>query len=113
MLANLAVDQKIRLSYNKIYSKQQEPDMRLDPWITFNLPSDVRQLVEAFGSPETEVSFLKDIPIGALDQVRPALRVIERLSGKKTRVIYRGHRRDLGRSWCLRQDARRFAVYFR
>ena len=87
--------------------------MRLDPWITFNLPPDVRQLVGAFGSPQAEASFLKDIPIGALDQVRPALRVIERLSGKKTRVIYRGHRRDYGRSWCRAADARRFAVYFR
>ena len=57
--------------------------MRLDPWVLSNLPTDVQQLVRTFGSPESEVSFLKDIPIGALDQVRPTLRLIERLSGKK------------------------------
>ena len=87
--------------------------MKLDQWTLFNLPADVRQLVEAFGSPESESSFLKDIPIGALEQARPAIRLIGRLTGKKTHVKFRGPRHDWTRGTCLKKDARGFAVYFR
>ncbi len=87
--------------------------MRLDNWVLFNLPADVRQLVDAFGSPEEESSFLKDIPIGAYEQVKPAIRVISQLAGRKTHVKFRGPRHDWFRCTCLKKDARRFAVYFR
>lgn len=87
--------------------------MKLDHWTYFNLPAEARQMVDAFASPDHEASLVKNIPIGALPQARPIMRLIQRLSGRTLRVIYRGPRRDLGRSWCLRQDARRFAIYFR
>jgi len=88
--------------------------MRLDPWTVFNLPADVRQLVQAFGSPDSESSFLKDIPIGALEQARPAIRLIGQLAGKKTYIMFRGRKnRYHGQATVWRQDANRFAVYFR
>lgn len=87
--------------------------MKLDHWTLFNLPADARQMIDAFASPDQESSVVKDIPIGALDQARPVIKMIEHLTNRKTRIIYRGPRRDACRSWCRREDARRFAVYFR
>ena len=87
--------------------------MKLDHWTYFNLPTEARQMVDAFASPDYEASLVKNIPIGALPQARPLMRMIQRLSGRTLRVIYRGPRRDHGRSWCRAGDARRFAIYFR
>ena len=87
--------------------------MKLDHFSEFMMPAEVRAFVEQYRSPDSEVSIAKDIPMDQLDRARRMMRIIENLSGRRMRVIYRGPRRDLGRSWCLRQDARRFAVYFR
>jgi hypothetical protein len=87
--------------------------MKLDAWTLFNLPAEARQMICAFASPDHESSFVKDIPIGALPQARAVLKLVQRLSGRRTRVIYRGPRHDHLRSWCLARDARTFAVYFR
>jgi len=87
--------------------------MKLDSWTYFNLPAEARQMIDAFASPDHETSVVKDIPIGALPQARQAMRLIQQLSGRTLRVIYRGPRRDYGHSWCLARDARRFAIYFR
>lgn len=87
--------------------------MKLDSWTYFNLPAETRQMIDAFASPDTEASVVKDIPIGALPQARPVMRIIEQLTGRRMRVIYRGPRYDHGRSWCCKADALRFAIYFR
>ena len=87
--------------------------MKLDHWCYFNLPSHARQMIDAFASPDTEASVVKDIPIGALPQAKPVMRMIEKLTGRRMRVIYRGPRYDHGRSWCRKADALRFAIYFR
>jgi hypothetical protein len=92
---------------------EEELDMKLDAWTLFNLPAEARQMIEAFASPDHESSFVKNIPIGALPQAQKVLKLVRQLSGRPTRVIYRGPRRDYGRSWCVRQDAQRFSAYFR
>jgi hypothetical protein len=87
--------------------------MKLDRFADFMLPREVREFLTQYPSPDSEVSIAKDIPMDQLDRARRMMRIIETLTGRKMRVIYRGPRRDHGRSWCLRQDARRFAIYFR
>ena len=72
-----------------------------------------RQLFRAYGSPDSEASLLKDIPIQCLDLVRPVQRRIEQLSGRRCRVIYRGPRPDRHQATARRADAVRFALYFR
>ena len=87
--------------------------MKLDRFADFMLPAEVRAFLERYLSPDSEASVAKDIPMDQLDRARTAMRVIESLTGQRMRVIYRGPRYDLGRSWVLRQHARRFAIYFR
>lgn len=87
--------------------------MKLDSWTYFNLPKEARQMIDAFASPDHESSIAKDIPIGALEQARNMLQPIAKLSGRRLHIRYRGPRHDWSRSVCLRQDAMRFAVYFR
>ena len=72
------------------------------------------QLFQSFGSPDHETSILKDVPVQCLDLVKPVMRQIEELTGRRLRVIYRGPRaRHHGQSTTWKQDAERFAVYFR
>jgi hypothetical protein len=88
--------------------------MKLDRWTNFNLSREDQQFFTAFASPDYESSIVKDIPIGALDQARAAIRRLEQLSGRKTYVMYRGRKnryRGQGTTW--KQDADRFTVYFR
>lgn len=88
--------------------------MLLDRWTRFNLPLPDQQLFDAFASPHDEASIIKDIPISALDAVKQILRRVETISGRKTRIIYRGPRgRFYGQATTWRQDANRFAVYWR
>ena len=87
--------------------------MELDRWTLFNLPESDRQLLEQYGVPQGEVAVLKGLPIQVLDLVRPTMRRIAGITGKKMRVIYRGPRYDLTRGWCRKEDARGFSVYFR
>lgn len=87
--------------------------MKLDNWTLFNLTESDRQLLAAYGAPDSEASFLKNVPIQCLDLVRPTIRRIENLSGRRCRVIYRGPRRTRHQSCTLRADANRFALYFR
>jgi len=87
--------------------------MKLDRFADFMVPREVREFLTQYPSPDSEVSIAKDIPMDQLDRARHMMRIIETLTGRRMRVIYRGPRRDHGRSWCLRQDARRFAIYFR
>jgi hypothetical protein len=87
--------------------------MKLDRWTLFNITECDRQLIDHYGAPDDESAILKGLPIQVLEQVRPTIRRIAELTGKKLRVIYRGPRYDLCRSWCRRADARAFSVYWR
>lgn len=88
--------------------------MKLDRWTHFNLGRSDQQLFESFASPAGERSLIKDVPIQCLDQVKQAIRRAEALSDRKMRVIYRGSRnRFYGQATTWRQDADRFAVYWR
>lgn len=88
--------------------------MKIDAWTMFNLSLEDQQLFRAFASPADEHSILKDIPINALDQVRPVLRKVKQLTGRRTYIMFRGPKnRYRGQSTTWKQDANRFAVYFR
>lgn len=88
--------------------------MQLDRWTMFNLSHEDRQLFVAFASPDSEQSLIKDVPIGALEQVQTVLRRVRALSGRRTYVMFRGRKnRYHGQATTWRQDANRFAVYFR
>lgn len=87
--------------------------MKLDRFADFMLPANVRMFLERYPSPDSEASVAKDIPVDQLQHARSVMRVISNLTGRKMRVIYRGPRRDYGRSWCLASDGRKFALYFR
>lgn len=88
--------------------------MELDRWTMFCLPLEDQQLFKAFASPKGEQSIIKDVPIGALEQVRQALSRLRTITGRKTHVMYRGSRRRYrGQSTVWRMDAERFSVYFR
>jgi len=88
--------------------------MKLDRWTQFNLSREDQQFFDAFASPDSESSIVKDVPMGALDQARAVIRRMERLTGRKTYVMYRGRKNryhDQATTW--KQDADRFSVYFR
>ncbi len=88
--------------------------MKIDQFTYFMLTDEDRQLFAAYGGPKDEVSLLKDVPIQCLDLVKPTIRRLENLSGKKCRVIYRGPRPDGHyQSMTRRANAVRFALYFR
>ena len=88
--------------------------MKLDRWIHFNLSREDQQFFDAFASPDSEASIVKNVPVGALDQARTAIRRMERLSGRRTYVMYRGRKnRYHGQSTTWKQDANRFSVYWR
>lgn len=87
--------------------------MKLDNWTLFNLTNEDRQLIEHYSAPDSESAILKGLPIQVLDQVKPTMRRIAGLTGRKVRVVYRGPRYDLCRSACRKIHARGFSVYFR
>ena len=88
--------------------------MKLDNWTVFCLPLADQHLFRAFASPDAEASIIKDVPIGALEQVQTVLRRVRALTGRKTYVMFRGRKnRYHGQATTWRQDANRFAVYFR
>jgi hypothetical protein len=88
--------------------------MKLDRWTHFNLSREDQQFFEAFASPDHEASIVKDVPISALPEVQAVLRKVRALSGKKTYVMFRGPKnRYYQQSTTWKQDANRFAVYFR
>ena len=87
--------------------------MRLDSWTYFNLPNEARQMIDAFASPDHERSIVKNIPIGAVDQARAVMLVIQGLTGHRMRMIYRGPRPRSQRCWCPRDSAQSLALYFR
>lgn len=88
--------------------------MKLDRWTHFNLSKEDQQFFEAFASPPGESSIVKNVPIGALEQVRPILSRLRALSGVKTYIMFRGRKnRYHGQATTWKQDANCFAVYFR
>lgn len=87
--------------------------MKLDRFTDFMLPSEARRFLDRYRSPELESSICKNIPIDQLEQGRELIRLISSLTGRHLRVIFRGPRRDPLRGWCRREDARKFAIYFR
>ena len=88
--------------------------MKLDRWTHFNLSREDQQFFDVFASPDYEHSIVKDVPVGALDQARAAIRRLERLTGRQTYIMYRGRKnRYRGQSTVWKQDANRFSVYFR
>ena len=88
--------------------------MKLDRWTEFCLSTEDQQLFRAFASPDNEQSIIKDVPVNTLDQVRRVLYRLRRLTGRQTRIIYRGPRSRYPDQACTwKRDADRFAVYFR
>lgn len=88
--------------------------MKLDSWTLFNLSREDQQFFNSFASPAQETSIVKDVPISALEQVRPILARVRALSGRKTYIMFRGPKsRYYQQSTTWKQDANRFAVYFR
>jgi len=88
--------------------------MKLDRWTHFNLSSEDQQFFTSFASPDGESSIVKDVPISVLEQVRPVLARVRALSGRRTYIMFRGPKnRYYGQSTTWKQDANRFAVYFR
>ena len=87
--------------------------MKLDPFILFMLTNEDRQLLSSYAAPDAETAILKGLPIQVLDLVRPTMRRIAALTGKRVRVMYRGPRYDSTGSSCRRADAHGFSVYFR
>lgn len=90
------------------------PDLKIDRWTYFMLTHEDRQLFDHYAGPCNETSILKDLPIQVLDLAKRTMRRVELLTGRKLRVIYRGPRRRYCHQSCTwKQDAERFAVYFR
>lgn len=87
--------------------------MKLDRFVDFMLPAEVRAFLDQYPSPDSEASIAKDVPLQQLDRARWVMQVIASLTGQRLRVIFRGPRRDPMRCWCRREDAQRFAIYFR
>jgi hypothetical protein len=88
--------------------------MKLDRWTHFNLSREDQQFFTSFASPVGESSIVKDVPISALEQVQAIMRRVRALSGRRTYVMFRGPKnRYYGQSTTWKQDANRFAVYFR
>lgn len=87
--------------------------MNLDRFTYFMLTDEDRQLLTAYAAPDKESAIIKGLPIQVLDQVRPTMRRIADLTGRRVRVMYRGPRYDASRSACRKADARGFSVYFR
>ena len=88
--------------------------MKLDNWTRFNLSLADQQFFQAFASPEDQTSLVKDVPIGVLEQVRPILRRAQALAGRKMYIMFRGPKRRYASQACTwKQDADRFAVYWR
>lgn len=88
--------------------------MKLDNWTRFNLSREDQQFFTVFASPADQTSIVKDVPIGALDQVRLVLRRLKALTGRRTYIMFRGSKkRYSGQSTVWKQDANRFAVYWR
>lgn len=88
--------------------------MKLDNWTMFNLSPEDQQFFRSFASPGDETSIVKDVPMTVYDQVRPVLARVRALSGRQTYVMFRGPKnRYWQQSTTWKQDANRFAVYFR
>ena len=88
--------------------------MKLDKWTEFCLSPEDQQLFRAFASPDHEASIIKDVPINAIEQVRPVLKRLRRLTGRRTHIMYRGPKnRYRSQSCTWREDANRFSVYWR
>mgnify|MGYP001476387932 CR=1 FL=1 len=81
----------------------------LDPFLTFvNIQPDETQILEKYNSPDSETSFLKDVPIDLLGKIK---KILKKGSVEKFRIVYRGPRSGGMASYCLKQNAKRFAVY--
>jgi hypothetical protein len=94
--------------------KNQGAQVKLDRWTQFNLSREDQQFFQAFASADSEASIVKNVPMGALDQARAVIRRMERLSGRRTYVMFRGRKnRYHGQATTWKQDADRFSVYFR
>ena len=88
--------------------------MKLDSWTMFNLSREDQAFFQAFASPPGESSIVKDVPIGALAEAQAVLRRVRALTGRRTYVMFRGRKnRYYGQATTWKQDANRFAVYFR
>lgn len=88
--------------------------MKLDAWTAFCLNLEDQQLFRAFASPDDERSLIKDVPIGALDQVRSVMRRLRKITGRDMYVMFRGQKnRYAGQGTTWKQDANRFSVYWR
>lgn len=88
--------------------------MKLDSWTQFNLSLEDQQFFRAFASPASESSIVKDVPIGALTEAQAVIGRLRALTGRKTYVMFRGRKnRYHGQATTWKQDATRFAVYFR
>lgn len=87
--------------------------MKLDRFTYFMLTDEDRQLLRAYAAPDSESAIIKGLPIQVLDLVKPTMKRIAGLTGRRVRVMYRGPRYDSSGSACRRANARGFSVYFR
>jgi hypothetical protein len=53
-----------------------------------------------------------NLPMDQLDTLRPKFRTLAKLQGKTCVVKFRGPRYDAQAAYCLKKDARYWAVYF-
>jgi hypothetical protein len=52
-----------------------------------------------------------NLPIEQLEATRTVFKTFAKVQGKRLRIRFRGPRRDIMRSYCLKKDAIRFSVY--
>jgi len=64
-----------------------------------------------FESPENERSVWKNVPMQYLDFVKDCLAKATSITGCKYRIRFRGPRHDAMKLYCLKNDAKTFAVY--
>lgn len=53
-----------------------------------------------------------NLPMDRLEVLREYYRRIAKLHGRKLRIRFRGPRFDFSKAYCLKENARYFAVYF-
>jgi hypothetical protein len=52
------------------------------------------------------------LPMDQLEVLRPQYKMLAKLQGMRCVVRYRGPRYDIHKAFCLKKDARYWAVYF-
>lgn len=94
---------------------QRQKRLTLDPnsSIIIHIDSNKQEFTMSFiaqyRSPFNERSIIKNVPIADLVQARQEVR--DAFPGKQIRVRFRGPRYDGMRLYCMKRNARTFAIY--